>query len=131
MKGPEPRRGFAATAPDAADPALQRRVYAVPFEIVWQAALALAGGRLRGWSVESADDREGVIEAFACGRFAGEHGVVIRIGLDRDAQTTVDVSVMAARGRVDLGRAGWRLRRFLRALDQAAARPRQPAGRPA
>jgi hypothetical protein len=124
----ERRRGFAATAPDAPDPALRRRVYAVPFDYIWQAALALAGGGLAGWSVDGADDQEGVIEAFARGRISGEHGVVIRVALDDNAQTTVDVAVMA-RASADLGRARWRLRRFLRSLDRLAADASSPAGR--
>jgi hypothetical protein len=125
------RRGFAATAPDSPDPELRGRVYAVPFEVVWQAALNLARGGLPRWSIESADDHEGIIEAYARGRFGAEHGIIIRIGLDADAQTTVAVSVLCRTGR-DLGRARRRLRRFLRALDELArTASRRTAGRTA
>lgn len=131
MTGRDRSHGYAATAPDAPEPALRSRTYAVPFEDVWQAALALAGGRLRGfrgWAVASADDHDGVIGATARGALSGEHDIDIRIGLDADAQTFVDVEVVARRG-PDLGRSRRRLLRFLRSLDAMAAQPRRPASR--
>ena len=54
------RGNHAATEVDALDPALRGRTYAIPFETVWQAVVGLAGGGLRGWSIESADDQIGV-----------------------------------------------------------------------
>jgi hypothetical protein len=115
------QRGRAASGDGATDPRLRSRVYAIPFEQVWQAALRLAGGRLRGWSTVHADDHEGTITAVARGLAGAEHDVLIRIGLDADAQTVVEAEVTARKPGSDLGRAGRRLRRFLCALDAAAA----------
>jgi hypothetical protein len=122
-------RGFAATAPDSPEPELRNRVYAVPFEYIWQSALALAGGRLRGWSIVAADDQDGVINAHAAGRISGEHEVFIHIGLDVDAQTTLVAAVRSTKG-TDLGRARRRLLGLLRAIDAAANSYRRTAARP-
>jgi hypothetical protein len=115
------RPGHAGTAPDAADAGLRGRTYAVPFEHVWQAALRLAGARLRGWSVRSADDHDGVIEVVTRGLAGALHDVTIRITLDEDAQTRVDASAVAHEPRTDFGRARRRLLRFFKALDRAVA----------
>lgn len=116
------RRGRAATRPDAADPRLRSRTYAVPFDPVWRAALALASGGLRGWSTSAADDHEGVITAASRGITGAEHDISVRIGLDADAQTFVEAEVTARKPGTDFGRSERRLRRFLLALD-AAVRP--------
>ena len=114
----------AATAAAAPDPHLRGRTYAVPFERVWQAALALAGGRLRGWRVVDADDQEGVIRAEARRRFGRAcDDVIVNIGLDADAQTRVDAVSSAREGWTDLGANARRLRRFFRALDRAVLPP--------
>ena len=110
------------TAADAADPTLRGRTYAIPFERVWRTALQLAGGGLNGWSVANADDFEGVITAHARSALAGEHDVSIRISLDADAQTRVDLEVRPLKPASDFGRAARRIRAFLRALDAAATR---------
>jgi hypothetical protein len=115
------QRGRAASGADAADPRLRSRTYAIPFEDVWQAALRLAGGRLRGWSTVDSDDHEGTITAVSRGLGGAIHDVVVRIGLDADAQTFVEAEVTARKPGTDFGRAKRRLRRFLCALDSAAA----------
>ena len=60
-------RGFtentARTSPDSDDPVLAGRTYAIPFDAVWEAALVLAGGALRAWTLVSSDDQLGVIRA--------------------------------------------------------------------
>jgi hypothetical protein len=114
-------RGRAVSGDDATDPRLRSRIYAIPFEQVWKAALSLAGGRLRGWSTVHADDHEGTIVAVSRGLAGAEHDVVVRIGLDADAQTFVEAEVTARKPGTDFGRAERRLRRFLSALDAAAA----------
>ena len=53
----------AQTDPTAPDPELRGRTYAVPFEDVWAAAIALANGGLRGCSLKRANDRDGIIIA--------------------------------------------------------------------
>jgi hypothetical protein len=122
------RRGRAETSPVARDPRLRPRVLAVPFDVVWQAAGRLASGGLRGWSLQHADDHEGVIEAFIRSLGGAEHEAVIRVGLDADAQTTVTATVTARRDGADYGRAERRLRRFLSGLDAALERAARTRG---
>lgn len=117
-------RNQAATAADHWDPRLRGRTYAIPFEQVWQAARALASGALRGWRLVDADDYEGVIIAEARTlvlRYVDD--VTIRIYLDADAQTRVDVQSRSRKGSGDLGANARRIARFLRALDRAVAPP--------
>lgn len=114
----------AATAPDHTDPRLRGRRYAIPFSEVWAAALELADGGLRGWTVEHADEIEGVVRATAVSLvFRFVDAVEIRIGLDEDAQTRVDVRSASLQGKWDLGANGRRIRRFLRKLDRTLAAP--------
>lgn len=116
---PDRRRGYAWTAPDAADPALRGRTLAVPFEGVWRAALRLAGGGLRGWTVVEADDLQGTIVATTRSLRGAEHDIEIRISLDADGQTRVDASALARKPGLDLGAARRRLRSLFRGLDRA------------
>ena len=51
----------AETRPDSPDPRLRGRTYAIPFDQVWNAALLVAEEDMRGWEVESWDDRSGTI----------------------------------------------------------------------
>jgi hypothetical protein len=113
------RRGFAETAADSTDPRLRGRTYAVPFEDVWQAARRVAG--TAHWTISSANDQDGVIEAHA-GALIGEgHDVVIRIVLDMNAQTRVDASAVARKPATDLGRSARLLGRLFRELDRSLA----------
>jgi hypothetical protein len=114
------RAGFAQTSVHSPDPALRGRTCAIPFEGVWQSALRLAGGGIRGWTVVSADDESGEILAMAHGIFGAVHDIAINVVLDADAQTRVDARA-AARRAPDLGRSRRRLLRFFRALDHALA----------
>lgn len=117
------------------DERLRGRTYPVPFEDVWQAALALASGSLRGWSLISADDTDGVIDAVANRRFPrATDRVVIRISLDDDAQTRVDAEAGAWQdSSLSPRRTAGHLFRFFRALDgavqQAAAKRRETSER--
>jgi len=117
----------AHTAPDSPDRRLRGRTYAIPFDAVWNASLSLAQGGIRGWSVVSSDDEEGVIVAESktlIWRFIDD--VVITIGLDENAQTRVDARSQSRVGNADLGRNPRTLRSFFRKLDRAlSAQPGQ------
>lgn len=124
-------RNFAVTAKHDADRRLRGRTYAIPFEQVWQAARSLAGGGLRGWRITDSDDYEGIIRAEArtpIFRFVDD--VIIRIVLDNNAQTRVDLESVSRKGGVDFGTNARRIGRFCRMLDRKLAQPARtiPAG---
>jgi hypothetical protein len=112
-------RNRAASGHDHWDPRLRGRTYHIPFETVWQAALALASGGLRRWKLVQADDYEGTIDAEARTfwlRFVDD--VRINVYLDDDAQTRVDVVSKSRRGSSDFGANARRVARFFKALDR-------------
>jgi hypothetical protein len=116
----------AYTREDAPDPRLRGRTYSVPFVVVWDAAMELAGGGLRGWSVTASDPRAGEIVAEArttLWKFTDD--IWIRISLDEDAQTRVDLTSASRVGRADLGTNARRIARFLHALDRRILGPKQ------
>ncbi len=118
-------RNRAETAEDLVDTRLRRRIYPIPFERVWQAALGLAGHR-RGWRVLQADDLEGLIRAEAQTLLRFVDDVTIRIGLDANAQTRVDMASASRKGKADFGKNARRIGKFLRALDrELGRRPRK------
>lgn len=122
----------AETAQAHEDPRLRGRTYAIPFEDVWNAALFVASVHLRGWRVVSSNDEAGVINAEATTLLRKKiDDVVVRVSLDRDAQTRVDARAAAREGRGDWGRNARRLKRFFHALDRAVveARNRRLAAR--
>lgn len=109
----------AETAPAAEDPRLRGRTYAIPFDAVWRAASDLADGGLRGWSLITADDYDGVIHAESRTlllRFVDD--ISIRIHLDENAQTRVDARSASRKGKADFGTNARRVARFMRALDR-------------
>lgn len=109
----------AETDPSSEDPRLRGRTYAIAFDRVWNAALALAGGGMRGWSVVDADDEEGVILAESRTlvlRFVDD--VRVDVTLDDNGQTRVDVASASRKGKADLGTNARRVGRFLKALDR-------------
>jgi hypothetical protein len=108
----------AQTHPAAADPALRGRTWAVPFEAVWEEAVSLAGGGLRGCSLRRANDRDGIIIAEARARFVGTSDFTISVVLDADAQTRVDARSVSREARADLGTNARRIRTFFRLLEQ-------------
>lgn len=113
-------RNMALTAPDAEDPRLRGRTYAIPFETVWQASIALVDGGLSGWSLLESDDGEGVIRGEVHGRLRRfDSRLTLRISLDHDAQTRVDGLCASVVARADLGVNARRLYRFFRDLDKA------------
>jgi hypothetical protein len=109
----------ASTDPTSDDRRLIGRTYAIPFEDVWQASVALCDGVLRGWSILSSDDQRGVIEAVARSSLLRvDDDVRIAIQLDENAQTRVDVWSGSRRNRGTLGRNRRLVGRFFRRLDR-------------
>lgn len=114
--------GAAETRPDASDPRFRGRTFAVPFEDVWQACLALARTELRGCSVRLANDRDGIIIAEAHTRVPPRiDDVTISVVLDQDAQTRVDMRSVSRDGSRDLGANARRVARFFELLDEKVA----------
>jgi len=112
-------RNRAATAPDHPDHRMRGRRYAIPFQEVWEAVGVLAGGGLRGWTLVEADDMAGTVRAEArTPLFRFTDDVEIRVRLDRDAQTRVDLVSASRVGKGDLGANARRIRWFLRRLDR-------------
>lgn len=108
----------AFTDEEASDPRLRGRTYAVPFAHVWDAALQIAR-QTRGWTVTESDPRAGEIVAVAQTRlWKFTDDVWIRISLDEDAQTRVDLTSASRKGSADLGTNARRIARFLHALDR-------------
>jgi hypothetical protein len=113
--GSSDRAGATSGGPDAGAP---DRTYAIPFERVWGAMLALVA-ELPRWTVLRADDQVGVIRVEASTRlFRRIDDVTIRIGLDADAQTRVDVEMERRSGKSDPRGDARRTDRLLNRLDQ-------------
>jgi len=109
------------THPQHPDPSLRGRTYAIPFSRVWEACLRLASGGLSGWQETRADEDQGRLEATCRVRlWRAVDEVEVRVSLDENAQTRVDVSSLSPTGRPGLGRHSRRIRRFFRALDREA-----------
>lgn len=107
----------AFTDPEADDPRLRGRSYSVPFVQVWEAALDIAQ-KTRGWRIVSSDSRAGEIVAEATtGLWKFTDDVWIRMSLDEDGQTRVDLASASRKGSADLGTNARRIARFLRSLD--------------
>jgi len=113
----------AFTRADSPDPRLRGRSYPVPFSRVWDAALAVARGTRR-WTVTESDSRAGEIVAearTALWKFTDD--VWIRVSLDEEGQTRVDLTSASRVGRRDLGTNARRIARFLHALDRRLSGP--------
>jgi len=112
--------GGAETRPDANDPRFRGRTYAIPFEDVWQAALALL--EKVGCALRLANDRDGIIIAEASAVFPRRiDDVTISVVLDKNAQTRVDMRSIARDGKSDLGANARRVTRFFELLDRRLA----------
>ena len=122
LKGREARTDANADNVD-----LRGRTYAIPFATVWDEAVALAGGGLRGWRMVSQDEDSGSIVAHVDGGVVPlASRVEISIRLDDNAQTRVDASARSGSAGFHLGVNTRRIRRLLRFLDRAlAAEPHQ------
>ena len=115
----------AFTEPEARDPRLRGREYAVPFAAVWEAALHIAR-QSGGWTVRARDFPAGEIVAEVrtpVWRLVDD--VWIRISLDEDGQTCVDVTSSSRTARGDLGTNARRIARFLHALDRDVLGPKR------
>jgi len=111
-------RNRAETDPRSPDPRLRGRTYAISFDQVWNAALALSGGQLPRWSISSADDGEGIIRARVRARLRRHmDDVRIAVILDENGQTRVDMTSTSLLRKRDLGANARHIHRFLRALD--------------
>jgi Protein of unknown function (DUF1499) len=115
---------LARTTPDAGDARLRGRTYGIPFHDVWVAAFKLASS-LRRWRVVTSDELTGVIRAEATTLVRKRvSDVEIRIVLDEDAQTRVDMSSESRNGAFDWGVNIRRIGNFFSALDKELAKPR-------
>ncbi|MXW10451.1 MAG: DUF1499 domain-containing protein [Gammaproteobacteria bacterium] len=116
------------TSADATDRRLVGRTYAIPFAQVWEAALDLVRGELPRWHARWWDEEEGVIHALTRGRLSRRASdVVIRVGLDEQAQTRVDLrSTSRSKGLGDFGSNTRLIGAFVAALDRKLTRPRAP-----
>lgn len=121
------REERADTHPSSADLRLVGRTYAIPFEHVWNAAVGVANEGMRGWSVAGTDDLSGLIIASTITRiFNIRDDVRVRIRLDENGQTRVDMSSKSRSEKPSLGRHRRTIGRFLDRLDQRLdARPGQ------
>jgi len=109
----------AHTHPEHPDNSLRGRTYAIPFAKVWAATVEIASGEFRGWTIVMADEDMGILRAECKTRLLGwVHDVEVRMSLDENAQTRVDVSSTSRGERGDLGRNATRLRKFFRFLDK-------------
>lgn len=109
----------AETDPASEDERLLGRTYAIPFENVWQAATGLASGGLKGWSLWIANDQDGLIEASARPfLFLAAIDIRIKVGLDENAQTRVDLTATSRLERGDWGRSRRSIGRFVSTLDR-------------
>jgi len=115
-------RNRAYTHPDAKDPRLRGRTYPLPFGVVWKVALSVAAA-LPGWTLVSSDPRRGEIHAEArttLWKFVDD--VEVRLSLDGEGQTRVDLVSASRKGSADFGANARRIARFLHRLDDALGR---------
>lgn len=113
-------RNRAETDPASEDQRLRGRTYAIPFEAVWSASVRIAREGMRRWSVISADDQAGTITIEAQTLvWKAVDDILIRIRLDENAQTRVDVTSSSRSGKAAWGRNARSIASFLKRLDRA------------
>lgn len=106
------------TDPESDDVRLRGRTYGVPFAAVWRAVLAEAQAA-RGWTVLEAQPVAGEVRAEARTRlWKFVDDVWVRLSLDENGQTRVDMVSASRVGRGDLGTNARRIARFLRGVDR-------------
>ncbi len=116
-------RNRVRTSFEHSDPRLRGRRYGIPYQEVWEAALALATNGMKGWRIVSADRDAGQIRVesrTSVFRFVDD--VEVRVSLDDDAQTVVHLSSASRVGKGDLGTNARRVARFFKRLDRALVR---------
>ena len=94
---------------------------------MWTSAVGLAKEGMRGWSVSTADDLSGLIIASTVSRLFGiRNDVRVKIGLDENGQTRVDMISRSRGEKPSLGRNRRIIARFLAHLDRRLdVRPEQ------
>ena len=111
-------RSSVETGPEAVDPDLVGRTYAIPFGQVWDAVVRLTAGGLKGWKMLRWDDDTGLVEAEVQGPLLPlVADVAVTVVLDHNAQTRVDLRASGRGKWGDLGANRRRTRRFFTALD--------------
>lgn len=118
----------ARTSADSADLRLAGRTYAIPFARVWDASLDLVRGELHHWYARWWDEELGVIQALSRGPlFRRVSDVVIRIRLDEQAQTRVDLRSTSRFTLIgDFGGNNRLIDVFTNALDRKLTQPPPP-----
>jgi hypothetical protein len=113
-------QSHAKTDPYAEDGRLRGRTYAIPFDAVWSAALAIAEGGMRGWTVTASNDEAGTIDIEAQTMVLKvKDDITVMVGLDENAQTRVDIHAQARNAKPDLGRNPRKIGAFFKELDRA------------
>lgn len=108
----------AETNPWSEDPRLIGRTYAIPFEEVWRTCMKFVAEHNR-WRLLQADDLVGFIRVRCTTLvFRFEDILEIRVGLDENGLTRVDVRAGSKRHRGDLGMNARRVGRFFKKLDR-------------
>lgn len=111
-------QNVAQTHEKSEDPRLRGRTYVVPFAAVWDEIVAMIEGDPR-WTLIRADEGSGTIRAEARTRVFGLiDDVRLRVRLDSNALTRVDMRSSSRVGRGDLGTNARRIARFYRDLDR-------------
>lgn len=108
----------AQTSETAEDPRLRGRTYVIPFAKVWDEIIDMIESRSR-WTLVSADEGTGLIHAEAktlVFRFVDD--VRLKLKLDQNALTRVDMRSASRVGKGDLGTNARRIHRFYRQLDR-------------
>ena len=110
----------AHTHPHHPDETLRGRTYSIPFAKVWKAIRSVGLRRDQGldhgewptrtWEFSGPNARGGLTRSL--------DEVEIRISLDENGQTRIDMSSTSRVERGDLGRNARRIRKFFRVLDQ-------------
>ncbi|MGD8699407.1 MAG: DUF1499 domain-containing protein [Gemmatimonadales bacterium] len=108
----------AQTSETAEDPRLRGRTYVIPFAKVWDEIIDMIESRSR-WTLVSADEGTGLIHAEAKTLvFRLVDDVRLKLKLDQNALTRVDMRSASRVGKGDLGTNARRIHRFYRKLDR-------------
>lgn len=115
-------RNSAQTHENADNPRLRGRTYFVPFAAVWDEILAMIDAQPR-WKIVRADEGAGQIRAeVTTALFGFVDDVRIRVKLDQNALTRVDMWSSSRVGRADFGTNARRIAKFYRDLDRRLQR---------
>lgn len=109
----------AHTHPKNPDSRLRGRTYAIPFAKVWSSIVEMAGSDFRRWTTLLADEDVGILRAENRLPILESSDLIeIRISLDENAQTRVDMSSTSREDKGIPGGNARRIRRFFRILDK-------------